>query len=77
MYCSRRLIVQTLVFNRSYLHRQVSSPETTLVVGDEFWLKMPDFHVTFRYLLHTVNLRHGTNDFTSLPNEGVLRIFSP
>ena len=42
---------------------------------DEFCLKMPDFHVTFRYLLHAVNLRHGTNDFTSLPKEGVLRIF--
>ena len=38
---------------------------------------MPDFHVTFRDLLHAVNLRHGTNGFTSLPKEGVLRIFSP
>ena len=28
---------------------------------------MPDFHVTFRGLLHAVNLRHGTNGFTSLP----------
>ena len=36
---------------------------------------MPDFHVTFRDLLHAVNLRHGTNGFTSLPKEGVLRIF--
>ena len=26
---------------------------------------------------HAVNLRHGTNGFTSPPNEGVLRIFSP
>ena len=42
---------------------------------DEFCLKMPDFHVTFRDLLHAVNLRHGTNGFTSLPKEGVLRIF--
>ena len=46
-------------------------------MADEFCLKMPDFHVTFRDLLHTVNLRHGTNGFTSLPKEGVLRIFSP
>ena len=46
-------------------------------MADEFCLKMPDFHVTFRDLLHAVNLRHGTNDFTSLPKEGVLRIFSP
>ena len=42
---------------------------------DEFCLKMPDFHVTFRGLLHAVNLRHGTDGFTSLPKEGVLRIF--
>ena len=46
-------------------------------MADEFCLKMPDFHVTFRDPLHAVNLRHGTNGFTSLPKEGVLRIFSP
>ena len=44
-------------------------------MADEFCLKMPDFHVTFRDLLHAVNLRHGTNGFTSLPKAGVLRIF--
>jgi hypothetical protein len=38
---------------------------------------MPDFHVTFRDLLHAVNLRHGTNGFTSLLKEVVLRIFCP
>ena len=43
-------------------------------MADEFCLKMPDFHITFRDLL---NLRHGTNGFTSLPKKGVLRIFSP
>ena len=43
----------------------------------EFCLKMSDFHVTFSDLLHAVNLRHGTNGFTSLPKEGVLWIFSP
>ena len=37
----------------------------------------PDFHVAFRNLLHAVNLRHGTDGFTSPPKEGVLRIFSP
>ena len=42
---------------------------------DEFCLKMPDFHVTFKDLLHAVNIRHGTIGFTSLPKEGVLRIF--
>ena len=44
-------------------------------MADEFWLKMPDFHVTFRDHLHAVNLRHGINGFTSLSKEGVLRIF--
>jgi hypothetical protein len=34
-----------------------------------------DFHGTFRDLLHASNLRHGTHGFTSLPKEGVLRIF--
>ena len=85
MHYSRRLIVQTLVFSRSYLHRHVSPLETLLVkreellgreMANEFCLKMPDFHITFRDLLHAVNLRHGTNGFTSLPKEGVLRIFS-
>ena len=28
-------------------------------------------------LLHAVNLRHGTDGFTSPPKEGVLRIFRP
>jgi hypothetical protein len=36
-----------------------------------------DFHGTFRDLLHAENLRHGTYGFTSLPKEGVLRIFPP
>ena len=39
--------------------------------------EMPDFHVAFRNLLHAVNLRHGTDSFTSPPEEGVMRIFSP
>ena len=43
----------------------------------EFCLKMSDFHVTFRDLLHAVNLRHGTDGFTSSQKEGVLKIFSP
>ena len=38
---------------------------------------MPDFHVTFRDLLHALYLRRGTNGFTSLPKEGALRIFLP
>ena len=38
--------------------------------------EMPDFHVAFRNLLLAVNLRHGTDGFTSPPKEVVLRIFS-
>ena len=36
-------------------------------------LRLPRIH--FRVLLHASNVRHGTNGFTSLPKEGVLRIF--
>ena len=36
-------------------------------------LRLP--HIQFRVLLHAANMRHGTNGFTSLPKEGVLRIF--
>ena len=45
-------------------------------IADEFLPEMTDFHVAFRNLIHTVNLRHGTDGFTSPPKEGVLRIFS-
>jgi hypothetical protein len=41
----------------------------------KFSLKLPDFHVTFRDILHAINLRHGTHSFNSFPKEGVLRIF--
>ena len=44
-------------------------------MADEFYLKMPDIHVTFRDLLHALNIRHGTEGFTSPPKEGVLMIF--
>ena len=39
MHCSRRLIVQTLVYSRSYLHRQVSPPETLVVKGGTIWAR--------------------------------------
>ena len=39
MHCSRRLIVQTLVFSLSYLHRQVSPPETLVVKGGATWAR--------------------------------------
>jgi hypothetical protein len=44
-------------------------------MAGKFNLKMPDFYVAFRDLLHAVNLRLGTHSFTSLPKESVLRIF--
>ena len=50
---------------------------TTWARNDEFCLKIPDFHVTLRDLLHAVNVWHGTDGFTSPPKEGVLRMFSP
>ena len=39
MHCSLRLIVQTLVFSHSYLHRQVSPPETLVVKGGTTWMR--------------------------------------
>ena len=39
MHCSRRLIVHTLVFSRSYLYRQVSPPETLVVKGGTTWAR--------------------------------------
>ena len=39
MHCSRSLIAQTLVFSRSYLHRQVSPPETLVVKGGITWAR--------------------------------------
>jgi hypothetical protein len=44
-------------------------------MAGKFILKIPDFHVEFRDLLHAVNLRNWTHIFTSPPKEGVLRIF--
>ena len=46
-------------------------------MADDVCLKMPDFHVSFRDLLHAVNLRHARDGFSSPSKEGVLRIFSP
>ena len=63
-----------VVGSRRLMSPDALQPKTYCTNPDEFCLKMPDFHVTFRDLLHAVNLRHGTNGFTSLPKEGVLRI---
>ena len=63
----------------------VVSPEILVVKGGTMWARngrwilpeMPDFHIAFRNILHAVNLRHGTDGFTSPPKEDVLRNFSP
>ena len=39
MHCSRRLIVQTVVFSRSDLHCQVSPPQTLVVKGGTTWAR--------------------------------------
>ena len=83
MHYSLRLIVQTLVFSRSYFHRQVSPPETLAVKGGTTWArnswlfqpKAATSNHTLSGSLHAANMRHGTNGFTSLPKEGALRIF--
>ena len=83
MRCSVKLILQTLVFSLSYLYRQMSPPETLVMKRGTTWARngrwiLPEnarLPLTFRVLLHAVNLRHGTKGFTSLPKEGVLRIF--
>ena len=82
MHCSWRLTVQTLVFSHSYLHRQVSPPETLVVKGgrgmaDEFCLKMPNFHVTFRDLLHAVNLRQGQKALLPFRRKACWGFFRP
>ena len=72
-------------FQTFQLSPLVVSPEILVAKGGTMWARngrwilpeMPDFHVAFWNLLHAVNLRHGTEGFTSPPKEGVLRIFSP
>ena len=39
MHCNRTLIVQTLVFSRSYLHSQESPPETLVVKRGTKWAR--------------------------------------
>ena len=72
-------------FQTFQLSPLVVSPEILVAKGGTMWARngrwilpeMPDFHVAFRNLLHAVNLRHGTDGFTSPRKEGVLRIISP
>jgi len=63
---------------------RVSPRESTQRRKVELWARSvrefclnAELHITFRYHLHAVKLRHETDGFTSPPKEGVLRIFSP
>jgi len=62
---------------RSYFGRQVplASPSSQRRnYGQEMVAKLCLGYAP-RFLLQAANLRHGTDNFTSLPKEGVLRIF--
>ena len=50
---------------RSYLHHQMSPPETLVVKGGTTWARNGCDCIHFRVLLHSANMRHGTNGFTS------------
>ena len=68
-YCTNPRLYSFLLAPPGVSTRDPSSERMELLgreMADEFCLKMPDFHVTFRDLLHAVNLRHRTNGFTSL-----------
>jgi len=54
-----------------------SEPQQRKVEISDNFAESGDFHVTFWFLLHAVNLRHWTDGFTSPPKEGALRVFSP
>ena len=85
IYCMvcRRLIVQTLVFSLSYLHRQVLPPETLVVNRWTTWARngswiFPENVRLPRNIQGSFTCRKSTtweNGFASLPKEGVLRIF--
>ena len=46
-------------------------------MGENWPVILPEIATSMSILLHAADLRHGTHGFTSLPKEGVLRIFSP
>ena len=81
VYCAIR--VRSSNFRHEASPR-VSPRESTQRRNMEMWARNvrefyqnANFHVIFRDLLHAVKLRHGTDGFTSLPKEGMLRILSP
>ena len=79
-YCSQcGLLYESPSSKRSYSGRQVPLASTTRssplaarggTMGEKLCLGYAP-----RVLLHAANLRHGTENFTSLPKEGMLRIF--
>jgi len=81
-----RLIVRSWLNVPSFATRRLHACHHARVPSGERWncgqetsgnfAEMTTF-TPFRDLLHAVNLRHGTDGFTSLPKEGVLEIFSP
>ena len=77
-HCSQCGLLYDSPFSKcSYFGRQVSlaSPSSQRTnYGREMVAKLCLGYAT-RVLLHAANLRHGTDNFTSLPKEGVLRIF--
>ena len=89
MHCSQGLFCNPgptpHMFRRSHFRLHVlhdardSSSERWNLVGKNDPEILPKCQLprTFRNLLHAVNLRHGTNGFTSPSKEGALRIFCP
>ena len=80
-HCSQcgLLYIPVTFSKRSCSGRQVPPTSTTRgsplaakggTMGEKWWLGYAP-----RVLLHAANLRHGTDNFTSLPKEDVLRIF--
>ena len=62
----------------------VSTRDPSSEMGNYLGKKWPvistescNFHAYTWVLLYAANMQHGTNGLTSLPKEGVLRIFSP
>ena len=84
--CSRRLIVQTLIFSRSYLYRQVSPPETLVVKGwnylGEKWpvisTESCDFHAyTFGFFYMPQISDMGHTALVPLRRKACWGLFSP
>ena len=84
VHCSRRLTLQTPVFSRSYLHHQVSPPETLAAKCGTTWARNGRWILSENARLpHNVQgsftCRKSTTWDRRLyfpPQEGVLRIFS-